>query len=390
MKKIYNFTAMMENVLFKDCGYIFSDNEMQQIDNIFLKYNNFSYHKIRNLMKYIFNFKKYNVDFGDIENRISQILLLGNDSSSLKSYLLRYGDIYGPAIFRSKKESCMVNKAYMIQKMGTVGATEFYQKRGSSLQNFITRYGDDLGNEKWKNYLLKRSMAYKIKREKGHRYPKYNLDYFINLYGIEKGTAVYNEKISKQRYGVSLQRYIDEYGEIEGRKICHNIKDTTSLEKMIKKYGNNKGTKKYIEHRSKFKPSDNFYSKKSKILFDAICCKSNIKAFYGRNEKLLVLNEFERKSINQKIMYLDFLYENNVIEFNGDVFHANPDRFDENDCPHPFKRGLASKIIWEYDNKKAEIIKTRGYNLLVVWESEYENNFEILVEKCINFLGINK
>jgi len=46
----------------------------------------------------------------------------------------------------------------------------------------------------------------------------------------------------------------------------------------------------------------------------------------------------------------------------------------------------ASKI-WEKDENKIELAKSNGYEVLVVWDSEYRKNPKQTVEKCIEFLN---
>ena len=85
--------------------------------------------------------------------------------------------------------------------------------------------------------------------------------------------------------------------------------------------------------------------------------------------------------------YVD-IEKGKCIEFNGDVFHANPDKFEECDCPNPFVKNLTSKKIWEKDEKKIKALKTcRNIETLVVWESEYLKTPEIVLSSCLEFLG---
>ena len=62
-----------------------------------------------------------------------------------------------------------------------------------------------------------------------------------------------------------------------------------------------------------------------------------------------------------------------IIEVYGDKFHANPLLFDGNDRPHPFKTGLTSTDIWEYDNKRQNKLESLGYKMIIVWENDIIN-----------------
>lgn len=67
---------------------------------------------------------------------------------------------------------------------------------------------------------------------------------------------------------------------------------------------------------------------------------------------------------------------NLIIEFNGDYWHCNPKKY-KPDYYHQVKQKTA-KELWEYDKKKIDLIKQKGYNLEVVWESDYKSDKTII------------
>lgn len=60
--------------------------------------------------------------------------------------------------------------------------------------------------------------------------------------------------------------------------------------------------------------------------------------------------------------------------------------YTENDTPNFFKKDLTAKDIWEEDNKKNELIVSRGYDLLIVWERDFTQNPQKVVNECLLFL----
>lgn len=78
-----------------------------------------------------------------------------------------------------------------------------------------------------------------------------------------------------------------------------------------------------------------------------------------------------------------------MIEFQGDIYHANPSLFKPDDTPHPFKEGVTSEDIWEYDYQKLMTANNNGYELLSIWESDYNNNKNEIINKCLEFIGLN-
>jgi hypothetical protein len=75
-------------------------------------------------------------------------------------------------------------------------------------------------------------------------------------------------------------------------------------------------------------------------------------------------------------MYLPTL--NLIIEYNGDYWHCNPIKYTE-DYFHQVK-GMTARELWDYDNKKIDLIKSEGYNLEVVWENDLKQNPTLINE----------
>lgn len=116
------------------------------------------------------------------------------------------------------------------------------------------------------------------------------------------------------------------------------------------------------------------YSNLSQIVINEIVNWANLdisKCQYGDNEF------FTRDDCN--IYFYDFRYENKIIEFNGDFWHMNPDYYSPNDI-NPITKKTA-KDMWEYDSKKESIATTKGYDMITIWESDWYNNKEKVLQK---------
>jgi len=130
------------------------------------------------------------------------------------------------------------------------------------------------------------------------------------------------------------------------------------------------------------------YSKISQDLFYNILetydidSRINVK-FATHNE------EFKLNNPDGGIFIYDFtdIINKKIIEYNGDMFHANPKKYKETDTPHPYRKNKTSSEIWESDKNKLIEAKNNGYDVLVIWDSEYRwGNKERIIKKCINFL----
>jgi very-short-patch-repair endonuclease len=89
----------------------------------------------------------------------------------------------------------------------------------------------------------------------------------------------------------------------------------------------------------------------------------------------------------EKTFIYDFLDKINkkIIEFNGDYWHCNPDKYNENYYHRHLK--MYAKERWYNDNNRKLITEKYGYQVLVIWESEYRKNPERTLQKCLNFLN---
>ena len=182
-------------------------------------------------------------------------------------------------------------------------------------------------------------------------------------------------KESKKGTG-SLKYNIDKYGKKDGiikyKEI--NKKKAQTLSNYIRLHGEKNGIIKYELFINKKKK---YYSKISQELFNII---DNKHCYFGENE-------FGLRD-NDKYYFYDFVNTKNkkVIEFNGDDFHANPKKYNSTDIPLQFIN-KTSEEIWAHDKNKLNRIIKEGYDVLIIWESDYKSNKDKSINKCINFLN---
>lgn len=184
------------------------------------------------------------------------------------------------------------------------------------------------------------------------------------------------------------------YSEEESNVLLSKRQSTFTLEKCVQKYGEEIGRIKYknrqIKWRKKLLDSGNLasgYSKISQELFDQIMKQygNNLnKVYYATNN-----GEYYIRMKGSNFFQYDFtdLNKNKIIEFNGDMYHANPNIYLAEDCPNPFIKKLTAKEIWDKDEQKINIAKLRGFDVLIIWESEYKQNKQEIINKCVAFLN---
>lgn len=220
-----------------------------------------------------------------------------------------------------------------------------------SLKNLIKKHGKKVGEKKWKEYCKKQSISNTFHYKKNKygwdekKFKEYNKSRSITLknlilkHGEKDGLDKWNDYIEKQRYTCSLEYFNEKYGSELGKE-------------KFDKFSNN---------RSMFWG----HSKISEKLFETIIRKLNKDwtYYYSNNE------------YNLKSYLLDFYIEeiDFCLEFNGDIWHANPLIFNENDNPNPFNKELKSKDIWDRDNKRISEIKKYVKHVIIVWENELKD-----------------
>lgn len=180
------------------------------------------------------------------------------------------------------------------------------------------------------------------------------------------------------------------YNKETAKEMLTNRQRTFTLEKCITKYGAEKGKEMWKKRQEKWKKAltEHFskYGDKRNALAQsefAIYCIEKI------CNKMNIIIPFSEKFITNKDtgkhFSFDFQYENKLIEFNGDYWHCNPlkysfDYFNK-------RKNMTAKEIWEYDEEKIKTAESYGYKVLVVWESEYNENKENTIQKCIDFIN---
>ena len=181
------------------------------------------------------------------------------------------------------------------------------------------------------------------------------------------------------------------YNEEESQKIISRYQTTFSKEICINKYGKEKGLEIFKKRQEKWQLTLHKtnkmhcgYSKISQDLFNELIKHTNNEIYYGSlNREYTIYNKE-----NKHIYAFDFtdLTNRKIIEFQGDIYHANPNLFSEDDKPSPWNN-LTSKELWQKDEYKKQVALNNNFDLIQIWESDFRNNKEKTIKKCLNFLN---
>lgn len=184
------------------------------------------------------------------------------------------------------------------------------------------------------------------------------------------------------------------YNEEESKLKVSERQKTFNLDKCIKKYGETEGLRIWNERQMKWKKSllenGNLkcgYSKISQELFYILLEKYDIDErgniyFATKNQEYYI-------SMKNNVFYqYDFTDRKNkkIIEYNGDVYHANPDFYKIGDTPHPFRKNETFEYLRDKDKNKVDAAEEKGFSILTIWDSEYRKDPEKVIQECIDFL----
>ena len=94
--------------------------------------------------------------------------------------------------------------------------------------------------------------------------------------------------------------------------------------------------------------------------------------------------QFTLQKENRGYYCYDIRYENKIIEYNGNFWHMNPKFYCKTDINKRTKR--TAKDQWELDKNKIDYAKNKGYEILTIWESDFNSDKEKVIQECLNFL----
>ena len=268
-----------------------------------------------------------------------------------------------------------------------------------TLSNMIKSYGQQQGTRRFDQYRKKQaytnSLEYKQFKHKWtkEQFQQYNksravtLQLCIKRHGIQKGTQIFENYCNRQAYaGVKLQYFIQKYGKQKGIQIYQEIgrSKARTLQQFIKNYGSEVGQVRYKQYLDKLSHRS-YKSQISQQLFRALDNRisSEVFKFQSKDGQKYI-------RCGQNSYFIDFYCPKTKlgIEFYGSYWHADPIRYKYQDQIR-FPGGIElAKQIWQKDHSRLkQILSSEQINdILVVWESEYLQNKQKIIQKCTEFL----
>lgn len=265
-------------------------------------------------------------------------------------------DKYGGVHFNATDEVKKKRKITNLEKYGVEHVLQSEDVRSKIEETNLKKYGHrtPLKNEDIKD---------KIKKTIIKKYGVDNVSKSQEIKDLKTTTTFSNYGVlyplqSEEVRNKMEKTMVDRYGEIHSSHMdsANKKREQTWLDKY--------GVKNPL-----LLIGDNGVSKSSQELFWSIYNKlpENLKykTYFSELNK-----EFNIKN-GELFYYYDFVISNKkiAIEFNGDYWHCNPKVY-EPDFIHEHI-GKTAEEIWEYDYLKLEALKERGFEVYVIWESDY-------------------
>lgn len=281
---------------------------------------------------------------------------------------------YIPSLIKQKYKGDWIKRCLDIRKYGLSTASK---------EKWILLYGEDEGNKKFNEYKERQvyTNSQEYKNMTDEEFDEYNKsravtkDLCIKRYGEDEGIKIWNQYRQKQSYTNSEKYFIEQYGLEKGKekyKLVNKLKSHT-LESYELITGNKEEAFKLYKNYWEVSRGNTktFYSKIASSIFRKLENELNIEhCYYAPKTKEFGLY----CECTKKYMFYDFVIPDKkiCIEYNGNCFHANPKLYKENDHPNPYNKNITAKEIWENDKIKINNIKKHGYNVIIIWENDYD------------------
>ena len=273
----------------------------------------------------------------------------------------------------------------------TLVDNELAKKTAITQSNLIKKYGKEIGTQKWREYKSKQSYSnsYEYKKEKYgwteidfdnfNKSRAITLDNLVKKYGISAGSEKWISYCERQAYTNTLNYFIEKFGNELGTKKYQEIckAKSHSLESIMVRYNCSKEDAKDI--RNSFN-NQGYSSLLEKEIIEKIEQNLGSKLDYTYNTKqYCIWSDTGPK-------FYDIVHNKKAIEIHGDYWHTNPLIYPPNYYHSLIE--LLAEDIWKKDLEKKQLIETsRNIPLLTVWESEYLNDPETIIKRCVEWLN---
>ena len=321
-------------------------------------------------------------------------------ASVKQSWVSKYGEERGLQMWEERKKQSRCSLESFIKKYGEVVGSEKYKNwktnlsRSRTLIGYVDKYGETEGKKRYDEKNAKLSVSPNALKKNGKtdieileirkkhsNNSRITLDTLKQKYGDSDGELRWNNRINNAK--ISSKRTLDYWLSKNNNDLEKSKTDLANYQRRdknfyIKKHGEIKGIEKYEE------------VKKKRFLggFNEPCSKFQKEVEdYVRSEYDGYINGHENcycflntGKLKQSVVIPDILIDELklVIECFGDYWHCSSKY--NNDFFHEVIKKTAREIR-KSDNDRIEFINKNGYEVLIIWESDWKHNIDEQKEK---------
>ena len=290
---------------------------------------------------------------------------------------------------------CLVNKSHI--EYTKVNKDDWIEcnicgYRASELSNHLkTMHGISA-----KDYGITKCQASKDKM-KGENNPAYQHGGILSPFSkkFKNYTDEDTRKAALKKQGVTRKKngtnpFTQEYHDKHNTSLSEY--QTRDLNFFIKKYGDEEGKKRHASKTEKWIKSLDSKDEEEKKRINRMKVGRCGAISKGEKEILKCLknlgidadSQFQLKKNNKGYYLYDITVGFKIIEYHGDYWHCNPNKWDED--KFNTRLHMTAKEKWDLDEIKNLHARSHGYEVFVIWESDYKADKQGTIDKCIKFL----
>ena len=280
-------------------------------------------------------------------------------SRTLEGYIDRLGSKEGTKAYYEKNKKLSVgveslrNRGYTEKQIVDI-RDNHRNKSMVTKESFISKYGEEIGIEKYNNIQIK-------KKKNNHRRYEYWLSFF-------NGDKLLAKEALRNVQSRDKNFFISRYGEIDG----------------VIKYEN------HVKAKTKSFQNRTFNNSKTELeIGQKISELISEKMYISPHRYYIFLDDEEQNILNKKFLIPDMTIPDLkiAIEYYGDYWHCSEEMFEDDTVIHPFIK-KSVKEIREHDKRKLKVLNNKGWKVIVIWENDYKDNKNKIIGEILN--EINK
>jgi len=247
-------------------------------------------------------------------------------------------------------------------------------------ETYAARYGENLGNIKWQEYVEKQKTKNLFETKKSkygwskEDFVNFNksramtLELCVLRHGSEHGEKLWADYCNKQRFTNTLEYFSQKHG-ASGYDMWYEYNrkkgNASNVEWVMTTYNvsEDEAKKKIADHHS---PKTSVSIAELKFI-EMLELRLGYEIPYTAKNKQYSIWNNDANKINFFDVTDDVAMK--IIEFHGDYWHCNPKQY-ESTYVHSIIRSTA-KEIWHKDYLKIQTAINRGFQVKVVWWSDF-------------------